>query len=67
MLADVRRDDRVPILGQFIQPLDDMLRLDRSIRFLLIGERMGLLPFANLIPPGLAQFLLIAVHRRRRI
>src|SRR3712207_8809271 len=41
VLADIGRDDRVTALGQFIQPLDDMLRLDRSGRILLVRERMG--------------------------
>ena len=55
MLSDIGRDDRIPVFGEFIQPLDHVLRLDLPIRLLLIGQRMRLLPFIDLIPPGLPQ------------
>ncbi len=63
MLSDIRRDDRIPIPGQFIQPLDHLLRLDRSILLLVIRQGMGLLPFLNLIPPGLAKLFLLPIDR----
>ena len=54
VLPDIGRHDGVQIFREFIEPLDNVLRLNRTIRRLLIRKRIRLLPFANLIPPGLA-------------
>src|SRR6185312_16674299 len=63
MLADVRGDDRIEIFGQFVQAFDDLLWLDGSFGFLLVAQRMALLPFADLIPPGFTEFLLLPIDR----
>src|SRR5688572_11363263 len=63
MLTHICRHDWISILREVIEPPDNMLRFDRPSRILLIDERMCLLPFVNLTPPGLAQFPLIAIHR----
>ena len=64
VLAHVGRDDRIPILRQLVQSLDHLLRLDRTILLLLIGQGMSLLPFSDLIPPGLSKVLLLTVDGR---
>ena len=43
VLPDIGRNDRIPIFCEVIEPPDNMLRFDRPICFLLIGERMRLL------------------------
>ena len=64
MLAHVRRDNRVPVPCELIQPVNDVLRLDLRVRRLHIGQWMLGLPFVDLIPPRLALFDGVAVRRR---
>src|SRR5215472_13275587 len=64
MLADICGDNWIPVFCQVIQPPDHMLWLDRPIGFLLICQRMCVLPLANLIPPGLPKLLLLPVDCR---
>ena len=54
MLTDPGRDYRIAA-GDGIEPLDEMLDLDRSIRVLLVGERKLLLPLSDLSEPFLSR------------
>ena len=47
MLAHVGRDDRVLVLRELVDPVDDILRLDQRVRRLHVGQRMLGLPFAR--------------------
>ncbi len=51
ILADLGGDDRIAP-GQFMQLLDDELRLD-DIGFLHIAQRMLIFPILDLVQPGL--------------
>src|SRR5690606_28287824 len=50
MLADAGRDDRVAA-GDGVEPLDEVLGLDRAVGVLGVGEGMGLLPVPQLCEP----------------
>ena len=64
VLSHVGGHDRVAVLCQLIDPVDQVLRLDQLIGLLLIAQGVSGLPLSQLIPPRLAQFFLVAVHRR---
>ena len=51
MLSHFRGDVGVAILGEFVEALDRVLRLDDFVR-VAIGQRILRAPFADLRPPG---------------
>src|SRR6185312_6146217 len=64
MLSYIRRDDRIPVLRQLIQPLDHLLRLNWSVFLLVKRQWVSLSPFLDLIPPGLSEVFLLTIDRR---
>ena len=63
MLADFGGDVGVAVLGQLVEPLDRVLRLDDLVG-IAEGERVLRPPCADLLPPGL-QRLLVGNDRAR--
>ena len=67
MLADFGRDVGVAVLGQLVEPLDGVLRLDDLVR-VAEGERILRPPGSDLLPPGLQRLLVghdaLARHSR---
>ena len=64
MLAHIGRHDRVLVLRELVDPVDDVLRLDHRVRRLHVGQRVLGLPVVDLVPPGLALLDGMAVRCR---
>ena len=65
VLADFGGDVDVAVLGQLVEPLDRVLRLDDLVR-VLVGERVARAPVVDLLPPGVERLLVRRASRSAR-
>ena len=63
VLADFGGDVGVAVLGQLVEPLDRVLRLDDGVG-VLVGERLARAPLVDLLPP-VAERLLVGLRLGR--